>query len=167
MEHDPEIWNSLGVAYSSKENFEKAAVAYEKAISIDHEYPLVYSNLGTLYLSIFIKTKDLKTYEKSLQNFKKAIELDSDCAVAYNGLGDAYRRAGNLDGAIYSWEKALEIRPDFGQTLYNLGLVYLYKGDKIKALDYFNKYKEDYYHLLPLTRRKKLEDLIQKCKQNL
>jgi len=81
MEHDPEIWNSLGIAYSSKEDFEKAMVAYEKAISIDHEYPLVYNNLGTAYLSIFIKTKDSRTYQKSLQNFKKAIELDSDCAV--------------------------------------------------------------------------------------
>ncbi len=139
--------------------------AYEKSLSIDNEYPLVYSNLGTLYFSIFLKTKDPKTYQKSLQNFKKAIELDSDSAIAYNGLGTAYAIAGNLEEAIYSWEKTLELSPDFGQTLFNLGLAYLSKDDKDKALNYFNNYKKNYKHLLSPKEREKLEALIQKCRQ--
>jgi arylsulfatase A-like enzyme/Flp pilus assembly protein TadD len=146
MEYDPEIWIRLGVAYSNKGDFEKAIGGYEKALSLDNELPIAFNNLGTAYLSIFIKTKDSRTY---------------------NGLGDAYSRAGNLEGAIYSWEKALELRPDFGQTLYDLGLAYFKKGDKVKALGYFNKYKESSYHLLPPAIKKKLEDLIQKCRQNL
>lgn len=167
MEYDPEIWISLGVAYSNKGDFEKAIGGYEKALSLDNELPIAFNNLGHVYLSIFLKTKDPKNYQKSLHNFKKAIEFDPDYALAYNGLGVAYSQAGNLNRAIYYWEKASEIRPDFGQTLYNLGLAYFKKGDKVKALGYFNKYKENSYHLLPLASKKKLEDLIQKCRQNL
>lgn len=167
MEHDPEIWNNLGVAYAKKGEAEKAIEIYEKAISIDNEYAVPFCNLGNVYYSLSLKIKDPRLFQKSIQSFKKAIEIDPDYPTPYSGLGMAYRQAGNLDGAIYCWKKALELRPDFGQTLYNLGLAYLYKGDKIKALDYFNKYKENYYHLLPLTERKRLENLIQKCKQNL
>jgi len=165
MEYDPEIWNYLGVAYMSKGDFEKALEVYEMALSLDNEYSVVFSNLGTVYLSIFLKTKSPKDYQKSIHNFKKAIELDPDYATAYNGLGGAYLQAGNLDGAIYCLEKALELNPDFSNALYNLGLAYLDNDDKVRALDTFNRYKENYYRLLSLSERKRLEALIQKCKK--
>jgi len=163
MEFDPEIWNCLGIAYSSKRDFDKAIGAYEKALSLDNEYRFVYSNLGHLYLSIFLETKNLKTYQKSLQYFKKAIEFDPDFSLAYYDLGMAYIQGGNLDGAIYCWERALEMKPDFGRTLYDLAFAYLGKGDKAKALYYLNKYKDNYYELLPAAERQKLDALIQKC----
>jgi len=165
IEHDPEIWNGLGAAYSSKGDFEKAIVAYEKAISLDSEYSLVFRNLGHVYLLIFLRTKDIKNYQKALQNLNKAIELDPDYATAYHDLGIAYSQTRNFDEAIYCWKKALELRPDFDQILYNLGLAYLYKGDKFKALDYLSKYKKNFSHLLSPTQREKLEALIQECKQ--
>jgi len=165
MEYDPELWNYLGVAYWSKGNFEKALEAYEKALSLENDYAVVFSNLGTVYLSIFMKTRDQKAYQKSLQNFKKAIELDPEYAWAYNSLGGAYGQVGNWGQAIYFWEKALELSSDFGYALFNLGLAYLNKGDKVKALDYFNRYKDNYYYSLPPDEKKKLEALIQKCKQ--
>jgi arylsulfatase A-like enzyme/Tfp pilus assembly protein PilF len=163
MEHDPEIWNNLGLAYAKKRDFEKAIEAYEKTISIDNEYPFAFRNLGQVYFSIFLKTKDQRTYQKSLENFKKAIELDPEYALAYVDLGSAYIKVGNFDRAIYCWEKALELRPDIGQTLYHLGLAYLNKGNKVKALGYFNKYKDKYYGLLPDAEKLKLDALIQKC----
>ena len=165
IEFDPEIWNYLGIAHSSKGDFEKALEAFEMALSLENEYILAINNLGKVYLSIFLKTKDPEAYQKSLQNFKKAIELDPDYAPAYNGLGGAYLQAGNLDAAIYCLEKALKLKPGFDRALYNLGLAYLDKGDKVRALDYFNKYKENYYHLLSLAQREKLDVWIKKCKE--
>ncbi len=44
--------------------------------------------------------------------------------------------AGDVDGAIENWKKAVELKPDFGFPLYNLGLAFLAKGDKTEALDY-------------------------------
>lgn len=164
-EYDPEIWNSLGAAYANKGDFEEAIKAYQKALSLDNDYPLALNNLGTVYLSIFLKTKDRKAYEKSLQNFKKAIELNPNYASAYNGLGGAYLQAGNLDGAVQCFEKAVEINPDLGNALYNLGLAYLEKSEKSKALLYFTRYKDKYDRFLSPSGKKKLEELIQKCKQ--
>ena len=165
MEHDPEIWNYLGVAYAGKGDFEKALEAYEKALLIDDEYAVVFRNLGTAYLSIYLKTRESKTCEKSIQNFKRAIELEPDYASAYNRLGVAYREVGKTEEAIYCLEKALELRPDVGHPLYSLGFAYMDKGDKVKALSYFNKYKEGYYHSLSLKEKEKLDALIKKCKR--
>ncbi len=165
MEHDPEIWNFLGIAHSRKQDFEKAVEAYEKGISIDNEYPDLFNNLGNAYYSLSQKTNDRKFLEKSIQSLQKAIELDPDYINPYNGLGLAYRTSGNVDKAISHWEKALEIKPDFSQALLNLGISHLGQGLKAKALDYFKKYKKYYYSSLSPSQRAQLDNWIQKCRQ--
>jgi len=59
----------------------------------------------------------------------------------------------------------VELKHDFSFTLYNLGLVYLAKGDKTQALSYFAKYKEMHYHSLSPEGKDKLDTLIQKCRE--
>ena len=49
--------------------------------------------------------------------------------------------AGDADGAIVHWLKALEIDPVQRLAIYNLGVVYLDKGDKAKARAYLTQYK--------------------------
>jgi tetratricopeptide (TPR) repeat protein len=63
--------------------------------------------------------------------WKDDITLWSDAASkpvsgfrAHVNLGTAYERQNRLDLAIQSYEKALELNPDFFATHYNLGLVY-------------------------------------------
>jgi Flp pilus assembly protein TadD len=168
MEHDPAIWMNLGIAYSNKGEFTKALDAFERALSLDNRYPEIFNNLGNVYLSLSLKTKDQKTFRKSLENFKKAIELDPDYPAPYNGLGMAYRVNGNVEGAIYCWEKALELSPNYGRVLlFNLGLAYLEKGEKAKALDYLKKYKEIYYRFLPPNKKSELDTLIQNLEKDL
>ena len=134
-------------------------------MALDSDYPIIFNNLGSLYLSIFLKTRELENYQKSIENFKRALELDPNYASAYNGLGAAYSKGGNVDGAIFCWEKAVELKPDFAFPLYNLGLAYLAKGNKQKALAYFNRYKSKNYPFLSLREKKELDDLIMKCKE--
>jgi len=165
MDYDPELWNYLGIAYWSKGDFEEALKVFEKALSLQNDYAVIYSNLGSVYLSLFLKSRDQNAHKKSIQNFKKAIELDPEYALAYNSLGSAYGQVGNWDEAIYYWEKALDLNPDLGYAQFNLGLAFMKKGDKDRAYDYFIKYKNTYSQHLPLRERKELEALIQKCKQ--
>lgn len=166
MKYDPEIWNSAGVAYLRIGDLEKAISAFKEALSLDNDYPVAYDNLGSAYFLDFLKTRNLRTYQKSLHNFKKAIELDPNYALAYNNLGGAYLQADNLDGAIYCLEKAVELKPDLGYSLYNLGQAYLDKGDIVRALDYFTRYKKNCYDQLSSSERKKLDDFIEKCKKH-
>jgi len=81
-------------------------------------------------------------------------------------LGAAYLQAGNLEGAVLCLEKALSLNPEAGQAAYNLGLAYLAKGDKSRALDCFNNYKMKYSSSLSLSERNRLEELIERCKKN-
>lgn len=165
METDPRVWVNLGVAYSKRGDLENARMAYEKALSLDDKDPTVYNNLAANYLQLSRKTRDEILFTRCIEYFKKAIELDPSYASPYNGLGTAYSLAGNLEGAIDCWQKALEVKPDSDEALYSLGLVYLDKGKPDEALKYLSRYKERYGHLLPPEGMKRLEDLIQKCKQ--
>ena len=165
MEHDPEIWNHLGLAHYNKGNFDKALAALELAISIDDEYAVVSRNLGNVYLSKYLKDKESMDLAQSIKNYKRAIELEPDYASAHNSLGVAYREAGQTDKAIQSWQKAFALRPDVGYPLMNLGMAYLSKGEKTKALDFFNRYKKEHYRSLSQDERARLDNLIQRCER--
>lgn len=164
IEQDPELWNKIGIAYSSQGKFEEAIGIFEKAVSLDSRFPVAFNNLGLACLSLSLKTREPKIFQKSLESFKKAIELDPAYPLPYNGLGTAYRQQGNLDGAIYCWEKALELRPDFAPIIYNLGLAYMDKKDFIKALRLLTEYREKYSSSLSPDENSKLETLINICK---
>jgi len=165
IDYDPEIWNYLGVAHWKKGKLDEALAAFKKSLSLDKNYPIAFNNMGSVYLSKFLKTKERSVFQEALYHFKKAIELDPNYASAYNGLGAAYMQTGNVDGAIYCWEKAVQLDAGLSFALYNLGIAYLQKGEKQKALDALSKYKEKNYSSLPPGEKAKFDDLIRKCRR--
>ena len=164
-EHDPAIWNNLGIAYSRKRNYEEAIKAYERGLSLDDKIPGLYNNLANAYLSYGLQTRNSSIFSQSFEYYKKAIELDPEYAAPYYGLGNAYKQARNLEGAIYCWEKALEVDPNFRKALFALAKFYLNTGDKVKAFDILSDYKKQYYHLMPPAEREKLDALLEKSQK--
>jgi arylsulfatase A-like enzyme/Flp pilus assembly protein TadD len=162
---DPELWNYLGIAYWRKGYFEKAKEAYRKALSLDENYALVYNNLGSLYLSLYLKTKKREDINQAIQNFKKGIELDPELSSAYNGLGGAYKSIGDIDSAISCWEKAVALNPNFEFPIYNLGITYFERGEKEKALGYLQRYLNLKRGNISLEEKRMIETIIQKCKE--
>jgi hypothetical protein len=49
---------------------------------------------------------------------------------------------GNEDGAIENYQKALTLEPKRGDTLYNLGLIYKYRGDWAKSFEFNRRARE-------------------------
>ena len=166
VDYDPEVWNYIGVAHWQRGDYERALHAYTQALTLDNNYPVVFNNLGSLYLSIYLKTRDPKANQTAIANFRQAIQFDPKYASAYNGLGAALKFVGDLDGAIENWEKAVELKPDYGYALYNLGLTYLAKGLKSQALVYFMRYKTGFYDSLSVEEKNKLDRLIENCRKN-
>lgn len=164
IDYDPELWNYLGVAYWKKNDFGEALKAFERSLALDHDYPIAFNNLGSLYLSIYLGSQQAKDLQQAVSSFQRAVELDPRYESAYNGKGIALKMGGDIDGAIASWKKAVEIKPDFGFALYNLGLAYVLKGDKGQALGYFQKYKDLFYATLPPREQQKLDEYIAKCR---
>lgn len=157
---DPENFNFLGIAYYRSGNFPKALENYRKALDIDPNYASVYNNMGSLYLSDFLKTKEAKSLDSALANLKKAIAIDPKMAAAFNGLGAVYRKLGQDQEAIKAWEKALDLKPDFDMPLINLGITWLENGNAKKALEVFLRYKDKFFHKLPESEKKRIDRLI-------
>ncbi len=55
--------------------------------------------------------------------FKRAIEIYANCAVAHNNLGVLYWHTGEVNKAVESFQKALEIDPQHRDTIHNLSEV--------------------------------------------
>jgi Flp pilus assembly protein TadD len=167
MEHDPLLWNYLGLAYLNKKDSENAIRSFEMAVSVDPEYADVYVNLGNLYFSHFLRTKEKAAYSKAIHNYKKAIEVRSDHAEAFNGLGAAYMQVGRVEDAIYLWEVALILEPNLVKIYYYLGLAYLIQEKNTEAYNILSTYKEKTYNALSIEEQRTLDYLIRKARSEI
>ena len=92
-----------------------------------------YYNLGLVYFETGL-------YKKAEEKFKYTIYLDHKFTKAYLKLAYLYAIQKEYDKAIYEWNKALEIEPNFSEkynVLYFMGMAYQKKEMPDKALEYF------------------------------
>jgi len=161
---DATAWNSLGVAYGKTGDFEKAREAFARTLALAPDDALFNDNIGSFYVTVAMKTKSQEAARQSVGCFEKAVAADPTLASAYNGLGGALRILGRNDEAIKNWEKAVELDPSFAFAAYNLAVAYLEKGDKVKALEYCQKYLLIRGRNITPEELKEINVLIQKCK---
>jgi arylsulfatase A-like enzyme/Flp pilus assembly protein TadD len=165
LDFDYELWNYLGYASMRKGEDKKALEFYNKSISLNDSDAQVYFNLGSLYLSQFMQSKDRNIHFQAMESFKRAIELDPKYSLAYRSLGIGYRIQGRTAEAIAVWETALELSPDDDFLVYNLGQAQFELGNKAQALLYFEKLLSLKKAMTP-EERKDIEALILECKKN-
>lgn len=163
MEFDPELWNHLGIAYSSRKETEKALKAFSKSLNVDNNFPTAYHNRGMLYLALYEEEKIQNFLSAAEKDFRKAISLNPESPLYLNSLGAVLKKKGNLDEAVKCWEQALSLDPQFGNALFNIGVAYLDSGQKEKALTYFTAYKKSFGNRLSEKEKQQLELLVKKC----
>ena len=88
---NPEHYNYLGVAYQKSGNFQSALENYKKAIELDGNFALAWSNMGSLYLMEFLKTKRERDFQRAIDNFNTALAFDPGLFAAINGKKAAYK----------------------------------------------------------------------------
>ena len=163
MDLDPEFWNILGIAYAQTGALEKALETFEKALSLDENFPELLHNIGKTYHSLGNIKKDNQLLKKAEEMFKQAIALDPSYPKPYSSLGNLYRTRGEIKAAIQYWKNALKMDPDDSGALYNMGIASLGQKDFTNAYAYLTKYKKLYYPRLSLELQRNLDKLIQKC----
>jgi tetratricopeptide (TPR) repeat protein len=136
--------NLKGFAFLAAGKPNLATQAFRKAAEADAKNATAWNNLGAQYL----RTQNYKT---AAECFTYATRLDSSFYKAHLNLGNARRAMGDLLGAEGSYRTALQLRPDYPEAFFSLGVLYLdaseYPGIDTttrlnRALNFFQKYRE-------------------------
>lgn len=127
-----EIYNSRGVVYSSKGEYDRSILEYNKAIENDPGNALAYFNRGVIYY-------DKGENDRAILDYTKAIEINLKFHEAYYNRGIIYANKGEYDRAILDYTKAIEINPKYTDAYINRGGVYEDKGEYDQAIQDYTK----------------------------
>jgi S1-C subfamily serine protease len=151
VEQSAEYYYSLGQIEQNRENDEKAADYYQKAISIDSQYTDAYINLGIIYY-------DKGEYDLEVTNFEKAVKISPNKYEYWYDLGTAYEDIHQYDKAVEAYQTALRLKPDHKDTLHDFAILSMAGGDCDRASKLISKLKES-----DPGQAKKLEFLIRRA----
>ena len=120
---DPLIYNTIGMAYINKENFQLAIENFKKALDLKPDYSEARNNLGSAYLG-------LEQWDNAIPIFKAMIGdvLYTKPHYPLTNLGWAYYNKGDYKTAESYLKEALEMQPDYAIAQMHLGRVYLVTG---------------------------------------
>jgi serine/threonine protein kinase/predicted Zn-dependent protease len=124
---DKEIHFWLGVFYRQlPERRHEAVGSLNRAIEIDPLYKTAYNMLAYTY-------DKMGDFENSLWAINKYASIAPDEANPYDTRGDLYAYNGQIDQAMESYRKALEVKPDFYPSLIKLGHMHLFRREYARA----------------------------------
>ncbi|MCK9618337.1 MAG: hypothetical protein M0R21_10950 [Lentimicrobiaceae bacterium] len=139
-------------------NIDKAIEYYQFLRSIKYKKPMIYSSLANLYMKknnpdeglavikdgkeLFQNDFDLIIAEtniylgtnqnaKAKKNLKVAIEKDPNNSTIWFAYGTIYDTEHNIDSAEIAYKKAIELKPDYFDPIYNIGALYVNKASEI------------------------------------
>lgn len=96
----------------NEDSFREAAECYERAVSIDPEYALAHSGLGSIVIFRYIGRGDPRDLDEGIERLKRAAELDAELGEAHQWLTYAYTRKKMYDEAKRAGRRAIELEPD-------------------------------------------------------
>lgn len=119
LQQNPLNYKALYELGSIEARSDKAAAIadFEKAVSIQGNFPLLRRDLGMLYF-------EQQNYSEAAKHLAKAAELGVNDAHLLNFLGICYDRTGRLTQAIDTYQHALQTDPDLAEAHLNLGFTY-------------------------------------------
>ena len=158
----------IGNAYMTQRKFENAAIAFQRAVTLNPSDADSYNILGEAL-------GELKQYSRALESFSKAVALDPKLlkarynqavtydrmgnfrysefvfrnliksnpqySLSYDGLAVTLSKAGRAKESIAFHEKAIALEPGDPSYYYNFAISYLMLGNTAKALEQQQKLK--------------------------
>ena len=147
---DYETYNILGIAYMKLGRVLEAQRAYEQAIRLAPKYGEAYNNLARLYadnyphiLSADSQILPLLSTDSVLQTSPQlrlaealaytAVTLNPDVAAYHDTLGWVLSRRGQVNKAMKTLERAIDLQSDAVEPHYHLAQVALKANERKKA----------------------------------
>ena len=131
LKKDPELYNSLGLAYMGKDRDSLAIAAFETALELKPDYTEALNNKGV----ILLRTKE---WDKAIETFNIVLEdiLYPTPHYPLSNLGWAYLRKMDIPTAESYFLKALDSMPWFVTASHGLTQLYLMTSRPEKAMRY-------------------------------
>jgi regulator of sirC expression with transglutaminase-like and TPR domain len=108
-----QVHSNLGVIYSERKDFDKAAPEYERALDLDHRLAAAWYN----YANDLLRQGEM---QRAIRYFTKSLRLYPTDVWALNNRGLAYVKADKKDKARKDFLEALRLDPGFQQAKQNL-----------------------------------------------
>jgi non-specific serine/threonine protein kinase len=147
--------------HKGKQNNDAAIQMFERALSIDSNFSLVYVGLAEAYTyNYMFYSNDRFWLEKIMEVNEKALSVDPDSLEAQLGIGMVYFHQKRLREAKKSFEKIVAVNRDFYQAYYFLGFVSAILEDYDSTIKSFKRcavikpYSEEPWHYLDMIYRK-------------
>ncbi|WP_180538315.1 carboxypeptidase regulatory-like domain-containing protein [Nevskia soli] len=133
---------NAGKAAMDAKNYDDAIANFEKAIAVDANQAVIYSQLASAYeANAAAKPAEAQAMrDKEFEAWKKAVELAPTEAAYYNNYALALGKAKQIPEMQANIEKAAQIDPsNAGKYYYNLGAVLMNSGQNDPACAAFKK----------------------------
>jgi predicted TPR repeat methyltransferase len=104
-----EAYYNLGNLYHQMGELDKAVRNFKKVVALDPDYSKVHPNKTLLVIYFFSKGE----INNALETLQTWIKSNPDDALLFNMMGGCYLSLRELKMSIQSYEKALELKPDY------------------------------------------------------
>jgi non-specific serine/threonine protein kinase len=122
---DKETYLLLGLIYQDQKNDRQALEMFDKAIDIAPDYFRAYYQKGQIY-------QRMGDYKTAMENYQKALQFGLEPNLHID-LGWTYLLEGQLDAAVESFKKSIELGLFDYRAYYFLALAYHKKEEKWMA----------------------------------
>ena len=106
-----EAFNTRGIGYRLKGEYDRAIQDYNQAIRINAKFATAYNNRAIAY-----DTKG--DYDRAIADYEQAIKLKPSAETYFN-RGNAHLGKSHYDRAIDDYNQAIKLKPDFAAAFDN------------------------------------------------
>jgi len=128
-------WFQDALAAEDEGAYHLAAMAYERAIEMEPEDPVLHFNLG----NVLFASGD---YPRAAAQFSTATELDAEYVEAWNNLGNVLADLHRYDESLSAFRRALAVFPLYADAHYGLGDLLHSLGRNDEARQHWLQYLE-------------------------
>jgi tetratricopeptide (TPR) repeat protein len=135
-----QAYDNIGKAYRMLKKYDLAIISYEMSLKIFPKGISAHQNLAIVY-------DKQKNWDKAIKEYKTLITISPKNPEGYYGLANIYKKTSKLKLALFNAFIALDLyrkEPTnyIGDSYGQIGLIYYYMGNKLKAKEYIQIAKE-------------------------
>lgn len=133
MPDNPALRHYLARVYIDDSRYDIAIDQLDAVLEISPKNYDAYWDLGRVYF-------EMGVWDMAIANYERVLEFVDNNPLIYYNVALAYEANDEVDKAISNHLKAIAINSEFAHSYKNLGVLFLARGEKTDAKEYFEEY---------------------------